>query len=160
MTEKIFVGDNDIATIVCPNCNASKDEDVSKYKGLSKAVRLKVTCGCGTVYSVFLERRHAYRKTTELAGKYAYRPEGARAVAGVMIVMDISRGGVKLFLKTMPDIKVGDKLDVEFYLNDNQRTLIRKEVLVRGVKDALINAEFTSMDTSDPADKALGFYLF
>jgi hypothetical protein len=45
-------------------------------------------------------------------------------------------------------------------LDDNRRSLIKKETIVRTISDLHIGLEFSSMNSSDPGDKALGFYLF
>ncbi len=160
MTQKIFVADSNVATFVCPECNASKTTDVTKFKSLPKAVRLKIKCTCGNSYSVILERRKYYRKETGFPGIYVYRPAGGQPLKGNMTVVDISRGGLKMKLPTQPKIKVGSVFEVEFHLDDKQRSLIRKELIVRNVVDQFICAEFSSIDPSDPSDKALGFYLF
>ncbi len=160
LTQKIFISDNNTATLVCPECNASKDTDVTKYKKLERAVRLKIKCTCGNSYSVMLERRRYYRKATQLQGNYVYSLSSGQQQKGSMTVMDISRGGVKLKFAVLPKIKVGDTFNVEFRLDDKQQSLIRKQVIARNIIDPFIGVEFSSADSSDPSDKALGFYLF
>lgn len=160
MTQKILVSDNNMATFVCPECNASKNADISRYKKLENSVRLKIKCVCGNSYPVVLERRSSYRKETSLPGKYIFRPSGGPPQKGAMTVLDISRGGLKFKATVVPKLKPGDTFGVEFNLDDKQQTLIRKKVVARNVTGRSISVAFCSFDTSDPGDKALGFYLF
>jgi hypothetical protein len=159
MTQTVFVPDNNIATFVCPECNASKNTDVTKYKELEKLVRLKIKCTCGSSYSVTLERRRYYRRKTDLPGNYVYRSSGGQEQKGPVSVTEISRGGLRLKFMVLPKFETGARFYVEFHLDDKQQTLIRKEVAARMITDRFIGAEFCSIDASDPSDKALGFYL-
>ncbi len=160
MTEKIYVSDNSIATLTCPECHASTDADISRYKDLDKLVKLKIACSCGKPYSVLLERRRTFRKDVDLPGKYLYRPQGGMSQKGVMTVVDISRVGMKMKFRQLPKIQAGAEIEVEFALDDKQCSVIRKQVVVRGIKGLFIHGEFCSPDGSDSGDKALGFYLF
>jgi hypothetical protein len=48
-------------------------------------------------------------------------------------------------------------MQIEFHLDDAQRTLIKKTVIIKNQHDQYIGAEFAPYET---VDKALGFYLF
>jgi hypothetical protein len=52
---------------------------------------------------------------------------------------------------------VGDILQVEFHLDDTQRTLINKKVIIRNIIGSNIGTELAP---TEAVDKALGFYLF
>jgi len=47
-------------------------------------------------------------------------------------------------------------LKIEFRLDDAQRSLVQKKVIVRNVSDNFIGTEFA---VTEAIDKALGFYL-
>jgi hypothetical protein len=160
MTQKIFVTDNNTAIFVCPECNMSKTADISRYKDLNKSIRLKIKCPCGNEYSVVLERRKQYRKQVNILGKYTSYPPYGKPQNGAVTVVDISRGGLGLKFRSMPAFEVGSTFVVEFYLDDRQKTFIKKEVVIRRLTGQFVGAEFCSVDTSDPSDRALGFYLF
>ena len=160
MTEKVFITEQDKATIICPECKLSTTTDASQYKKINKEVRLKINCTCGHSYSILLERRNQFRRETNLPGRYTLRSSSGIEKKGSLSVRNISRGGLKLELKLMPDLKLGSRLSVEFNLDDNQKTLIKKDVIVKVIIDPVVGTEFSSFNTSDPGDKALGFYLF
>ncbi|MBN2419609.1 MAG: PilZ domain-containing protein [Deltaproteobacteria bacterium] len=158
--QKIYLSESNTATFECPKCHASKNADVSKYKKMASAVTLKVKCPCGNVYSVTLERRKYYRKETKFPGKFAFNSLFGEDQKGPMTVLDISKGGLKFKVLSTPVFKNGDIIEVEFNLDNKNRTLIRKQVFVRNIKDNFVNAEFCSFDANDSGDKALGFYLY
>jgi hypothetical protein len=74
-----------------------------------------------------------------------------------MTVKDLSTSGLKLQLNVKQNFAIGDQMQVEFHLNDAQRTLIKKTVIIRNQRDQFIGAEFAPFES---IDKALGFYLF
>ena len=160
MEQRVFVTENDAAIFVCPKCNASKSADITQYKSLDRRVTLKVTCPCGNVYSVFLERRQSYRKDTQLSGKFSFKPSGGRLQQGMVSIVNISQEGMQLVFNVMPEVHVDSIFEVEFTLDDKPQTLIRKEVTVKRIIDKNVGVIFCSIDPSDPSDKAIGFYLF
>jgi hypothetical protein len=165
MLEKVFVNENNIAVFICPECKKSRNVDVSKYKNLCKASKIKCNCPCGHSYNAILEKRKHYRKQTNLPGIYVnivssigtnFLEEVGR---GTLRVTDISRTGIQFTLNIQHDFSINDKILVEFRLDDKQKTLIKKEVIIKNINGLKIGAEFLSIDPSDPSDKAIGFYL-
>jgi hypothetical protein len=63
-------------------------------------------------------------------------------------------------MKQMPDLKIGSVFSVEFKLDDKNATLTKKDVVSKAIIKTSVGVEFSSFDTSDSGDKALGFYLF
>jgi len=157
MTEKVYITRKQMATFICPQCQKSKTVDVSKYANLDKIVKVKVTCPCGYRYTSILEKRKKYRKETNLAGSFVHLVDGRQAGGGLMTVKDLSTSGLKIQVNTEHRCTVGDVVLVEFYLDDNHHTLIRKKVIVRNIVGSYIGTEFAP---TEAIDKALGFYLF
>ena len=75
---------------------------------------------------------------------------------GIMRVVDISSSGLKLKLNVERKFSGGEKLKVEFHLDDKRRTFIEKKVIVRNVHKNLVGTSFAANEGNDPA---LGFYL-
>jgi hypothetical protein len=65
-------------------------------------------------------------------------------------------GGVKFKLGVKGSFKVNDEIYVEFRLDNNQRSLIRRKAIVRWIKGLTVGAQFVTADQYD----GLGFYLF
>jgi hypothetical protein len=158
--QKIFIAEQDTALFQCPKCNISKEANVSKFKKMETSVTLKVKCPCGYTYPVTLERRKYYRKETKFPGKFNFSPLSGADQSGRMTVMDISKGGLKLKVASLPRFKKEDIIEVEFSLDNKNKTLIKKQVTVRNIRGDIVNVEFCSFDTNDSGDKAIGFYLY
>jgi c-di-GMP-binding flagellar brake protein YcgR len=160
MAEKVFVTENNMAVFECPQCNKAKRVDVSRYKDMRQVVRIKVKCPCGHIFKVVLERRRHYRKDVNFPGTYTHVLPDYREDKGGITVKDLSSSGVKIKLNVKKDFKIGDILSVEFNLNDKQRSSIKKEAVIRKISNPYLGLEFNSVDSSDPSDKAIGFYMF
>ena len=159
MVEQAFIAQDNTTKLICPQCGASKTENVSAYLNANKAVELTHKCRCGFLHTVLLERRQRLRKTVKLSGEYEGPLATDRLTTGPMIVKDISRAGLNFQINAeeKPDVVVGDRLLLTFHLDDNQKTLIRKEVSVRNIRGSHVGAEFRSVDLYD---RALGRYMF
>lgn len=154
---KVFISADNKATFICPKCQNVKITDVSQYKNMDRAVRVKISCPCSHVYSVLLERRKYFRKQTNLPGDCYF---GTKKMRTPIIVKDISRVGLKFELQRNEKFKVGDIVLVEFKLDDKHSSLIRKDVRIRKISGLTIGGEFLELDPTSASDKALGFYLF
>jgi predicted RNA-binding Zn-ribbon protein involved in translation (DUF1610 family) len=156
MSQKVFITNNNTATFVCPKCGNTSIVDVTKYAAIDRKVTVNCKCNCGHIFSVSLEKRRQYRKSTDLPGEYSYRMPDGNVDKGIMRVVDISSNGLKLKLNVDRKFDGGERLQVEFHLDDKRRTYIEKEVIVRNVKKNLVGTSFAPNEGDDPA---LGFYL-
>jgi hypothetical protein len=158
--QKVFLTHDFKATLVCPECDRSRTVNVAEHVKRDHEVKIRVKCPCGHRYPAALERRRFFRKGVHFRGTFSRTADGRAAGGGGMAVLDLSRTGLRIRLNTMGKLDVGDKLVVEFRLDDRQRSLIRKESIVRRIKGLDLGAEFASLEPSDPHAKAIGFYLF
>ena len=134
---------------------------VAEHKELETVDRVKVKCKrCGHQYRVVIERRGQYRKSVNLPGTYTVLVSGRQTDKGYMKVIDLSRSGLKMKLNENPAFSIGDRLIIEFHLDDTNRSMIRKEVEIKKIFGQELGVAFTSVHPSDPSDKALGFYMF
>ncbi len=166
MIEKVYVAEDKTAVFVCPECGKKRTMNLSSYKNLDKSSKVTCKCACGHSYPVILEKRRFFRKKTDLAATYTYVVSNLsenyceEVGKGMLKIKDISRTGLQLELNKPLGLKKGDKFSLEFTLDDQKRTLIKKEVVIRKIDANLMGVEFLSSDPGDPGDKALGFYLF
>jgi len=156
MTETVYVTESNTAVFRCPQCQRAKTVDVSAFGESKSPLRFKLTCPCGHVASVVLEKRKRYRKGAHLPGTYVHYVNGQPRGKGTMTVKDLSTNGMKLVFNGTGTIAPGDLLKIEFRLDDAQRSLVQKKVVVRNVNDNFIGTEFAA---TEALDKALGFYL-
>lgn len=157
MFDKVYITSDQMATFVCPKCGKLKRVDVSQYASHDRMIKVKVKCPCGYAYTSILEKRKKYRKETNLEGSYIRIVDGKETSRGLMTVTDLSATGMKLHINDHHGFEVGDPLKVEFYLDDTQRSFIRKLVIIRNIHRSEIGTELAPTET---IDKALGFYLF
>ena len=157
MIEKVYITSKQMATFICPKCQKSKTVNVSEYAKIDKIIKVNVRCPCGYTYTSILEKRKKYRKETNLHGTYSRIVDGKEVEGGLMVVKDLSTTGMKLQINDAHGCINGDVIKVEFHLDDAQRSLIRKKVIIRNV----YGKEFgTELAPTEAVDKALGFYLF
>jgi len=73
-----------------------------------------------------------------------------------MAVKDVSQHGLGMRVPANYALKIGDKLSIEFTLNDRLRSNIKRDVIVRNRSRMDVGTEFCS---SDHYDK-FGAFLF
>ena len=138
--------------LICPKCGLAKIANVAKFK--SRKDPLKIRCKCASTFSVTFEFRRAHRKETNLKGYYCGLPACKNWHS--MTVRNISQTGIGFSTVISHDLTKGSEVKVKFKLDDAKQSEIKKDVIVRVVKDNYLGCEFK--DTA-AFDKALGFYL-
>jgi hypothetical protein len=152
MKQTVFVNSENKAIFTCPKCTKAKTVNIANLVNEKKEIKVK--CTCGHVYPVVLERRKFYRKKTNLPGIFILEQNKKEYS---MIVTNLSRYGLEFNSSESEKLKVGDRVGVEFRLDDKTRSLIKKKIIIRKIEEKTIGAEFCF---PDEYDKALGFYLF
>jgi len=163
--QKIFIRQDGTAAIRCPKCGKEKLFPVVKLKGKHKC---RVRCTCKAVFGIQLEFREKFRKETNLDGfvekhsqeekwdKIIWQSTTTDSHSVNCTIRNLSVLGIGLTTIGNKHIKVGDQIKVEFILDSPSTPRIRKNAIVRAVKDNYIGCEF--YDT-DKHDQELGFYL-
>ncbi len=154
--KKVFINEENMATFVCPKCEKSKTSDVSRYKDIDKAVKIKVKCSCKNTYSVLLERRKYYRKDVNLSGIFKC---AQKALKSPVLIKNLSRFGIKFDAGFNHGLASGDNISVEFTLDDAHKTFVLKDATVKTVSHSVIGAEFRNVNDVSLSDRRLGFYL-
>ena len=150
--QKAFVREDGTTVLKCPFCRHARTVSVQKIKDKKKVIKVK--CSCQKSYSISLELRKLYRKTASLNGKYVNLSQNNES--GMMIVKDVSMGGIGFDTVGGSSIAKGHELEVTFTLDDTHSSVIKKQVVVRIVRDKFVGCEFVH---AHEYNKALGFYL-
>ncbi len=145
------------AVFTCSKCRRTKAVDVSNYIKLEKIVRFNFECLCGNRYAAILEKRKQHRRETNLHGTFVQFVDEKEVYRGFMTVCDLSLTGMKLKVNVEHCFSIGDLLQLEFQLDDMDRSIINKKVLIRYFNFPFLGTEFHYKET---IDKDLGFYLF
>jgi hypothetical protein len=91
-----------------------------------------------------------------LVGTYVFQDVKGDPVKGLIRIRDISQSGVQFSVNSMPEFKVGDRLTIEFTLNDEDRSQIREAGIVQRIHSNIVGLDFK---TTDHYGK-LGRFLF
>jgi hypothetical protein len=153
-TVKTYIRPDNTAVITCPQCGRQKTLEIDSLKGHKST--LKVKCGCKNIFTVILEFRHRVRKPTNLRGTCINHSQNNRH--NNIKVKNISVSGLEFSSMDVGNFKINDDLTLEFTLDDEHRSEIKKEATVRDVRTNSVGCEFVG--SGDLAfDGPLGFYI-
>ena len=77
--------------------------------------------------------------------------------SGKLIIQDISLGGISFTSLDVENFNVGDEFRVNFSLNDEQLTEIKKDVIVRNIRQRIVGCAFKQPE--DVYGGPLGYYI-
>jgi len=150
---KTYVRPDNTAVLICPYCSQWKTISTDPFKGAKH--KLKVKCICKQKFKSFLEFRKKVRKKNFLRGTCTNQSQ--KDSKSDIVILDISLLGLAFSSQDAPTFKVGDELSVKLTLNDEHRTDITREVVVRNVSQRRVGCEFTT--SYEGLDGPLEFYI-
>ena len=148
---RAFVSENGLASITCPYCGLTKQVPVTQYCGKHQTV--KVRCRCKQSFTTHLDFRQCHRKRTNLSGFYQIL--GAKG-GGTASIRDISKDGIGFSVSGTHNVQVGQKIKLNFTLDNHKQTPLQKLAVVRSVHKNRVGCQFNRMQA---IEKDLGFYL-
>lgn len=151
---KTYVRPDRTAVLTCPHCGQQKEISVDSFKEHKN--RLNVKCVCKKTFVVNLEYRKRVRKRTSLRGTYVNHSQNERN--GNIIVRNVSVSGCEFTSIDLPHFNLDDELTLEFTLDDEHLSVIRKEATVRDIRHNSIGCEF-ARSGEFAYDGPLGFYI-
>jgi hypothetical protein len=151
---KTYVRPDNTAVLTCPKCGLQKTINTKSFDHHKS--RVKVKCGCKNVFVAHLEFRKRPRKRTYLRGSYVNHSQNE--AKGNIIVTNVSISGLEFTSIDVPNFRVDDELTLEFTLDDEHLSVIRKEATVKGVHAKSVGCEFHAAGEYS-FDGALGFYI-
>jgi len=154
ISRKVYVRPDNTAVITCPHCNRQKTVPVGSYKGSKSHIKIK--CGCKKVFTVDLEFRGKNRKETNLHGKFTNHSQ--KDIRGDIVVKSLSIDGLEFVSMDIDKFEIDDEISVSFKLDNEERTTIKKEIIVKDIRDNAVGCEFKKSSEFAP-DKELGFYI-
>ena len=155
----------DVVTFTCARCSRVASVNIPEDFHQNNSMEIECRCECGYQFKQEVERRRHNRKAVKFSGWYNYCNEiqlepgvvaGKFVGKGKMTVVDLSVSGFKVKLKKKEDLKVNDRLQVEFYLKDYKRTLIRETATIKNIHQKYIGGAFLPTGAKS---RDLGFYL-
>ena len=159
ISKRVHVNKENLAAIKCPHCATMKLISVKKFKGDKHSLNVK--CTCNNSFSVSLDFREKYRKSTNINGKYIKIDPDISSLQTPDLkcqIADLSLTGAALSIPGAHDLRVGDELVMAFTLDDKIETKIQRRAVVRVIGQGFVGCQFDEVE-SPAYDKALGFYL-
>ena len=156
---------DELSTLTCPRCHQTTTVNISEHLSNKGSTEIQRQCDCGHQFKYKAERRRHNRKQVRCTGLYRYSNEvqldpgivaGKFVGKGKMTVVDLSLSGLKVKLRKKEDFKINDRFEVEFYLKDRRRTLVRETATIKNIDKKYIGCTF---GTSGTQNRELGFYL-
>ena len=135
--EKVYVGDTNHITVICPKCELKKNINVFKFKGTHK--KLKAKCKCGEVFRFTLDFRKYYRKNVRLSGEYFVQDKDEK---GEILIEDVSMIGIRFASLKPHNISRNDIVELKFILDNPQRTEIHTLVKIIWINDRNVGAQY------------------
>jgi hypothetical protein len=149
--KKVFVRPDNIVVLSCPHCDHQREVHVSLFKG-----KRQLSIKCCKSFKVQLESRKMIRKQTRLMGTYKHSSH--KNGKSKVIIHDLSLHGTSFSCLDFP-YTTGDELTVEFALEDEYQTLIKKDAIVRNIRGNVVGCEFIENEQSTVYDAPLGYYV-
>ena len=87
---------------------------------------------------------------------YRYHITGKKVKLGNIMVLDISRTGLKIKILGEHTLKDGDWIEVEFRLDNSVQTLVKRMVNIKNVSGEYLGTSFSDTKHFDPI---IGFYM-
>lgn len=150
---KTYVRPDNTAVLTCPHCGYQKVVRAEAFKGYKHI--LKVRCLCQKAFKVVLEFRNRVRKKIFLRGTYVNHSR--ENSSGYLFIQDISVSGLAFTRVDTNKFQVGDELTIEFALDDEHRTEISKDVIVRDIRQNSVGCEYEISE--DTFGSPLGYYI-
>ncbi len=139
MTVTAYLNNKDVAAFACPACNKTYSRNLSKAPNVGQGSKVRCRCTCKHVFIITLERRKHFRKSANINGRYLQERHQFR---GIFTIKNISRSGAGIEIHTSRDMHEGDNMLLKFNLDDEDKTYVAKEVIIRKKEGKYLGVEF------------------
>ena len=151
---KIPIDSLDTAVLTCPSCGRKKVMQVSCFELTEPETRVRLRCACEKQSEVILKKMDLRSSNLKLPGTYA--TQGETKQYGRITVKRLNSIGLVFTIIVGRDLPVGQKLLLEFVLDDVKQSIVRKEAIVVATHMRHVSVRFLCPDHFDN----LGPYLF
>ena len=140
--KKSYVRPDETIAITCPYCSNQREVFAGFFEG-----KHKINVKCCNRFQVIIEFRKSVRKKCYLKGTFANQSQEGHE--GTLIINDLSVTGLSFTCHNLRRFQVDDEVEINFMLEEKhetgvRRTPIKKEVIVRNIRENCVGCEFTS----------------
>ena len=153
---RVYLNEDGQGVITCRHCDVQRPIRMSQHRHESIHQKLvKTKCkNCESIFYVRFDCRRYPRIPVHFLGKLArLHPQ---EVLGNVQIISLSIGGLGFIRPKDTSINIGDVFDIQFVLDDDYRSMIHEEIIIRRTNGHVIGAEFSHHDTYK---YELDFYL-
>lgn len=148
----INIAGKESINLVCSKCGCAREISISSLPNLGKVYKIK--CKCIHGFSVAFDKRKYRRKKINIVGTYSLEHS---LTDHIIDIIDLSRGGLGFIRTDKNKLIIGDRLTVNFNLDNAEGDLIRCSILVRNILGNRVCGEFVGMPGR--MQTTLGFYF-
>jgi hypothetical protein len=157
--QTVFPRDDGLALITCPQCGRQDTVPLEQFDKLGNAIA--VDCSCRQKFTAVLEKRRAYRKQVHLSGYFTLGEDSGdtplkESFWGQMVVVDLSKNGLRFTTEKADLLRRGEILTVRFNLDNSNQSPINKTARIISINGYAVGCQF---EGDDSYDITLGFYF-
>lgn len=152
MVEKVFANSDYVATFECPQCKKTWKKDLSQLKNRINKSQVNARCSCGFTFPITLDKRRHRRKTTNLTGAFIH---DRLKIRGLINIKNVSKSGIGFELNSKQFMHVGDRIVLKFNLDDQNKSFIYEEAIVKKIDGNYVGVEFCEFRHRDSLESYL-----
>jgi hypothetical protein len=140
---RIYLNEEHQGVVTCVHCGVTRAINMANYTDESLGHKsLKVKCNtCKKVFHIKFDLRYYPRTEVDFPGTLSH-VQAAKAIDDVTIT-SLSLGGVAFITHRNLEIKCGDIFIIQFQLDDEERSAICEEIIIKRVDGRFVGAEFS-----------------
>jgi predicted RNA-binding Zn-ribbon protein involved in translation (DUF1610 family) len=144
----VNVLEDQTAEFLCPSCKETRIIQLEQEIRSSTPVRMRYRCECGTRHVLFLEKRASVRKRVNIDGQLKLDGESLP-----IVIKNLSRNGLMFTSNERRiEVEIGDRMSVDFALEQGPRIDFSKKIEVMWKSDIEIGAAFVAEAGSSQYD--------
>ncbi len=140
--EVVSVTNDNRVRLICPACNRHWEADADLVSTKANGVRFTARCDCGHSWNCRIEKRKNFRRAVSLPGSYKYVHQNGVPHTGKLEVLDISIKGMKIQLDRDCQLKVGERVEVVYQMDNAAQKTRQQQIEIRNVNGTVIGAMF------------------
>jgi hypothetical protein len=153
---RIYLNEKRQGVVTCGHCGVKRAINMANYTDECLGNKaLKVKCNtCNKIFHIKFDLRHYHRIDVDFPGALSH-VYTAKAIDDVTIT-SLSLGGVGFVTNSNLEIKCADIFIIQFQLDDEDRSAICEEIIIKRVDGRFAGAEFSHREKYS---HELDFYL-
>lgn len=157
--QPVHLRDDGLVLLACPRCGLRESVLLNQFEKLGNGIAVK--CSCSKQFAAVLEKRRSFRKPVQLDGYFTLAgdpgpAEAGGSIWGSMMVLDLSKSGLRFRSDRAGLMRPGDRIMVRFNLDNSNHALIHKPAKVISINGDQVGCRF---EGADQYDITLGFYF-